>query len=118
MPVTLSPTGRTSGSDTEAWRDVPVACTLGGVELGERTEQWRTLVAKAERREEIGDGVRLSFPVGAELAGEVTALASAKQGCSAFFDFTLHLAPTALQLDVRAPESAAGMPAHLFGASA
>ncbi|MEU0022009.1 MULTISPECIES: heavy metal-responsive transcriptional regulator [Streptomyces] len=116
VPVALSLTR--PGQATESWREAPVACTLGGAELGERTQQWRRLVGKAERREEIDDGVRLSFPSGAELAGEVAALAAAEQGCCAFFDFRLHLTPTALQLEVRAPESAAGMLADLFGVPA
>ncbi|MDT0469739.1 heavy metal-responsive transcriptional regulator [Streptomyces gibsoniae] len=122
VPVTLSPTRPMTGPAPEAergaWRDAPVACTLGGAELGERTEQWRTLVAKADRREEIADGLRLSFPPDAELAGQIAALAAAEQGCCAFFDFTLHLTPTALQLNVRAPESAGGMLADLFGVPA
>ncbi|EMF52983.1 MULTISPECIES: heavy metal-responsive transcriptional regulator [Streptomyces] len=118
VPVTLSPTRPTSGSERETWRDAPVACTLGGAELGERVEQWRTLAGKAEQREEIGDGLRLSFPPEAELAGQLAALAAAEQSCCAFFDFTLHLTPDALQLSVRAPESAAGMLAELFGATA
>ncbi|MFF4963222.1 heavy metal-responsive transcriptional regulator [Streptomyces sp. NPDC001222] len=120
--VTLSPTrpaaDRTVGPDPEEWRDAPVACTLGGAELGERTEQWRALVEKAEQREEITDGLRLSFPPDVELAGRLAALAAAEQGCCAFFDFTLHLTPSAIQLNVRAPENAAGMLAHLFGAPA
>ncbi|GGV48247.1 MerR family transcriptional regulator [Kitasatospora herbaricolor] len=115
VPIELSPTRLAPAA--EPWRDVPVACTLGGAELGERTAQWQQLVGKADGREDIPDGVRLSFPAGAELAGEVAALAAAEQGCCAFFDFTLHLTPTALQLEVRAPESAAGMLADLFGAS-
>ncbi|MET7608941.1 heavy metal-responsive transcriptional regulator [Streptomyces avermitilis] len=115
VPITLSPTR--PSRIAEPWRGTPVACTLGGAELGERTEQWKQLVSKAEGREEIPDGVRLSFPAGAELAGEVAALAAAEQGCCAFFDFTLHLTPAALQLEVRAPESAAGMLADLFGAT-
>ncbi|MFC9679030.1 heavy metal-responsive transcriptional regulator [Streptomyces sp. NPDC056948] len=118
VPVTLSPTRPASGPGAEVWREAPVACTLGGAELGERTEQWRTLVARAERREEIDDGLRLSFPPDADLAGQLAALAAAEQGCCAFFDFTLHLTPDALQLSVRAPESAAGMLADLFGAPA
>ncbi|MPY32933.1 heavy metal-responsive transcriptional regulator [Streptomyces adustus] len=118
VPVTLSPTRPASGSGTEPWRDAPVACTLGGAELGERTEQWRTLVARAGRREEIDGGLRLSFPPDAELAGQLAALATAEQGCCAFFDFTLHLTPASLQLSVRAPQSAAGMLADLFGVPA
>ncbi|MFV5994371.1 heavy metal-responsive transcriptional regulator [Streptomyces sp. NPDC056231] len=116
MPIALSPTRL--APDVEPWRDVPAACTLGGAELGERTEEWRQLVGEAEGREEIPDGVRLVFPASAELAGELAALAVAEQGCCAFFDFTLHLTPTALQLEVRAPESAAGMLADLFGVPA
>ncbi|MFF9141008.1 heavy metal-responsive transcriptional regulator [Streptomyces albogriseolus] len=116
VPIALSPTRLDQA--TESWREIPVACTLGGAELGERTRQWQQLVGKVEGREEIDDGVRLSFPAGADLAGEVAALAAAEQGCCAFFDFRLHLTPTALQLEVRAPESAAGMLADLFGATA
>lgn len=113
IPITLSPSRPTPAA--EPWRDSPVACTLGGAELGERTQQWQQLVGKAEGREEIDDGLRLSFPAGSDLAGEVAALAAAEQGCCAFFDFRLHLTPTTLQLEVRAPESAAGMLADLFG---
>lgn len=89
MPVTLSRTRPAPGPAEEAWRDAPAACTLGGAELGERTEQWRTLVAKAEQREDIEDGLLLSFPPDAALAGQIAALAAAEQGCCAFFDFTL-----------------------------
>ncbi|MFD6597672.1 heavy metal-responsive transcriptional regulator [Streptomyces coelicoflavus] len=118
VPVALSPTRTAPEQDSEAWRQAPVACTLGGAEFGERTEQWRALVGKAERREDVPDGLRLVFPSGAGLAAEVAALAAAEQGCCAFFDFTLHLTPDALLLDVRAPESAEGMLADLFGATA
>ncbi|MFF3015433.1 heavy metal-responsive transcriptional regulator [Streptomyces sp. NPDC057939] len=47
VSIELSPT-RPAQATSEPWRDVPVACTLGGAELGERTEQWRALVGKAE----------------------------------------------------------------------
>ncbi|MEU8840502.1 heavy metal-responsive transcriptional regulator [Streptomyces roseus] len=116
VPIELWPTRLSA--EAEPWREVPVACTLGRAELGERTAQWQQLAAKATGREEIDGGLRLSFPAGAELAGELAALAAAEQVCCAFFDFTLHLTPTALQLEVRAPESAAGMPADLFGGPA
>ncbi|MZE80651.1 heavy metal-responsive transcriptional regulator [Streptomyces xinghaiensis] len=113
VPGRLSPIR--PGQDAASRRDAPVACTLGGAELVERTERWRQLAGRAERREEIPGGVRLSFPAGVELAGEAAALAAAELGCCAFFDFALHLTPAVLHLDVRAPESAAGMLAALFG---
>jgi DNA-binding transcriptional MerR regulator len=106
------------GTGEEAWHDAPVACTLGPAELGVRTRQWRALVSQASRREEAGDGVRLSFPPQAGLAGQLAELAAAEQHCCAFLDFTLHLTPHALQLTVRAPESAAGVLAGLFSGSA
>jgi DNA-binding transcriptional MerR regulator len=116
VPIALSPTRVPPVA--EPWRDAPVACTLGGAELGERTARWRRLAGRAEGREEIPDGMRLTFPAGAEPAGDLAAPAAAEQGCCAFLDFTLHLTPTALQLEVRAPESAAGILADLFGAPA
>lgn len=118
VPVTLSPSRPTPESEQQAWRDAPIACTLGGVELGERTEQWRALIGKAEGQEETDDGMRLSFLPDAELAGRIALLAAAEQSCCAFFDFTLQLTPDTLQLTVRAPEAAAGMLADLFGAPA
>jgi DNA-binding transcriptional MerR regulator len=118
VPVPLSaPRSESREEDPDAWRRAPVACALGGVELGERIEQWRVLVGRAERREDIADGVRIVFPADPELAGQVAALAAAEQGCCGFFDFTLRLTPAAFHLDVRAPASAAGMVAELFGAN-
>lgn len=115
--VELSPTRPPDVAD-EPWREAPVACTLDGAELGERTEQWRALVARASGREETGDGLRLIFPGTPELAGELASLAAAEQGCCAFFDFTLDLAPDRLTLTVRAPEAAGTLLADLFGAAA
>ncbi|WP_158716070.1 hypothetical protein [Streptomyces sp. NRRL B-24720] len=68
-------------------REAPIACTLDGPDLGERTEQLRALLAKSERREAVDDGLRLSFAPDADLAGRRAALAAAEQGCCAYFDF-------------------------------
>lgn len=114
--IELSPT-RPAGPADEPWREMPVACTLGGAELGERTAQWQALITRATSREEIADGVRLTFPSTAELAAELASLAAAEQDCCAFFDFTLNLAPARLTLTVRAPEAAGSLLADLFGAT-
>ncbi|MBO0822512.1 MAG: heavy metal-responsive transcriptional regulator [Actinobacteria bacterium] len=112
-PLTLSPT-----REDQQPRDVPVACTLGAAEVGERIAQWRELVGYAQRHEEIPDGVRLFFPASPDLAARVAALACAEQDCCAFFDFTLHLSTDALRLDVRTPATAKGMLADLLGVTA
>ncbi|MEV8312433.1 hypothetical protein AB0P36_35445 [Streptomyces flavidovirens] len=95
-----------------------MACTLDASRLGERTEQWQRLAGKATRREEIPDGLRLTFPSTPELASEMASLAAAEQECCSFFDFTLHLTPAELVLTVRAPEAAGSLLADLFGAVA
>lgn len=122
VPVELSPTRPPATSPApagagESWRQAPVACTLGGDELGERTAQWRALIARATEHQEVPNGVRLTFPSTPELAAELSSLAAAEQGCCAFFDFTLHLAPTALTLTVQAPEAAKSLLSDLFGAA-
>ncbi|MEU9859489.1 MerR family transcriptional regulator [Streptomyces sp. NPDC047971] len=116
VPVELRPIASAPEPGAEAWRDAPVSCTLDGRELGERTERWRALVARARQQETIEDGLRFSFPADPVLAGRIAELAVAEQSCCAFFDFTLHLTPDGLRLDVRAPEGASGMAADLFGA--
>ncbi|WP_109505608.1 MerR family transcriptional regulator [Nocardioides speluncae] len=117
VELTMSPPLDQDGREDLAWRETPVACTLTGAQLVERTEQWQALLAQASDRQDVADGVRVTFPASAELAGEVAALAVAEQGCCAFFDFTLHLSPDRLELAVRAPEAAAPLMADLFGAT-
>ncbi|GLV95111.1 MULTISPECIES: MerR family transcriptional regulator [Streptomyces] len=115
--VELSPT-RPQDTVGEPWREVPVACTLGSADLGERTAQWQALVAQASERETIPEGLHLAFPSTPELAAELAALAATEQDCCTFFDFTLSLAPAQLTLTVRAPEAAGPLLADLFGATA
>ncbi|MEV7443030.1 MerR family transcriptional regulator [Streptomyces sp. NPDC091204] len=114
-PVMVELSTRPRGAAHEPWREAPVACTLGGAELGERTAQWQALVAQATNREEIADGIRLTFPSTPELAAELAAMAAAEQDCCAFFDCTLSLAPARLTLTVCAPEAADSLLADLFG---
>ncbi|MGX1885347.1 heavy metal-responsive transcriptional regulator [Streptomyces sp. NPDC055287] len=102
----------------EAWRDAPVACTLGVPEREGRTQEWRQVVEESEAREEMSDGLRLTFPATADPAGRLAALAAAEQGCCSFFDFTLHLSPAVLELTVRAPEAAAPLLTDVFGMTA
>ncbi|SNQ52112.1 Transcriptional regulator, MerR family (fragment) [Frankia canadensis] len=116
MPLTLSPVR--PAADEQAGRDAPVACTLHGDEQAECAGQWRELLGQAVSREEIADGLRLTFPSGPGLAGRLAALAAAEQDCCAFFAFGFELAANALVLTVRAPQSAAVLLADLFAATA
>ncbi|MGW2205567.1 MerR family transcriptional regulator [Streptomyces sp. NPDC001774] len=99
----------------EARWHTPVACTLDGPALTERTTQWRALATEADHRERTDDGVRLSFPPREGLAARIADLAAAEQNCCPFLDFTLHLTPPSLHLTVEAPEGAAEILSDLFG---
>jgi hypothetical protein len=104
--------------DDQAWQTAPVACTLSSGEQTERAAQWHRLLQEADSREEIVNGLRLTFPPGPDLAARVAALAAAEQDCCVFFAFTLQVTPTGLVLTVRAPETATSLLADLFGVSA
>ncbi|MFD0147503.1 MULTISPECIES: MerR family transcriptional regulator [unclassified Streptomyces] len=110
-----TPAGQPESPRHEARRHTPVACTLDGPALTERTTQWRALATEADHRERTDEGVRLSFPPREGLAARIADLAAAEQNCCPFLDFTLHLTPPSLHLTVRAPEGAAGMLSELFG---
>lgn len=116
VPVSLTtvrPQGLESGG---AGSPEPIACTLGGDEVGERVREWQGVVERAHGRREIPGGLILTFPADhPQLAAEI---AAAEQRCCAFFRFTLHLTPGALELTVEAPTEAQPLLADLFRATA
>ncbi|MFI1956150.1 MerR family transcriptional regulator [Streptomyces xinghaiensis] len=117
LPADISPSPgrRAPGTTTERWRTAPVACSLSGDGLRERTARWRQLVDGA-LRERIDDGTRLTVP--AERAADIAALATAEQQCCPFFDFRLHLDGSVLHLEVRASGEGAALLTELFGPAA
>jgi DNA-binding transcriptional MerR regulator len=111
VDVVLSPSRQAAANETERWRSAPVACSLTGDGLSERTAQWREVVDGAVRTE-IPDGLRLTLP--SERTASVAALAAAEQRCCPFFDFRLHLDGQALHLEVRAPAEGIALLTELF----
>jgi hypothetical protein len=81
--------------------------------MSTRTAEWRALTEDATRRQQISDGVRLSWP--AARVAELAALAAAEQQCCPFFDFRLHLDGPVVHLEVRAPADAAELLRDLVG---
>ena len=92
---------------------LPIACTLGPDQIGDRLTQWREATAGATHHP-INDGLRLTLP--AERAATLTALAVAEQQCCPFFDFRLHLDGPVVHLEARAPSDVAPLLDHLFAA--
>ncbi|HEY9331971.1 MAG TPA: MerR family transcriptional regulator [Streptomyces sp.] len=115
VDVVLSPSRQAADQDAERWRSAPVACSLTGDGLGERTLQWHQAIDGAVRTY-IPDGLRLTLPSARTAA--VAALAADEQQCCPFFDFRLHLDGQELHLEVRAPADGTGLLTDLFGSAA
>ncbi|WP_442813040.1 hypothetical protein [Streptomyces sp. NBC_01800] len=113
VDVVLAPTRQ--AAEAEAWSTAPVACSLTGDGLHERTVQWREAVDGAVRTA-VPEGLRLTLPV--ERTARVAELAAAEQQCCPFFDFRLHLDGSRLHLEVRAPAGGASLLTDLFGPAA
>lgn len=111
-PATTLPLVDTTATDGE-----PIVCTLHPDHIPARMDDWQHLLAHAVSQQPIADGVSLQFPVDADLAGQLTTLAAAEQGCCNFFQFTLHVTADALQLQVTAPPDAQPVIASLLGTS-
>ncbi|MGW4628150.1 MerR family transcriptional regulator [Streptomyces rubiginosohelvolus] len=112
VDVVLSPGRRAAGEEAERWRAAPVACSLSGDGLHERTARWREAVAGATRAA-VPRGVRLTLPI--DRVARVAELAAAEQECCPFFDFRLHLDGPHLHLEVRAPADGSALLSDLFG---
>jgi DNA-binding transcriptional MerR regulator len=111
-PVDVVLTPSRQAAEAEGWRTAPVACSLTGEGLHERTAQWREAVDGAVRTA-VPDGLRLTMPV--DRTARVAELAAAEQQCCPFFDFRLHLDGPRLHLEVRAPADGAPPLTDLFG---
>jgi DNA-binding transcriptional MerR regulator len=94
----------------------PIACTLDAGERVGRMDDWTGLLASASSRTPIADGIRVTFPSRAGMAGEVAELAALEQQCCSFFTFTLDITADAVVLEVRAPQEAAALVVSVFGA--
>ncbi|WP_318196747.1 MerR family transcriptional regulator [Streptomyces sp. MCL20-2] len=114
VDVALSPGREVAEQETERWRAAPVACSLSGDGLRERTARWREAVAGATRAA-VPEGLRLTLPVGR--VTRVAGLAAAEQECCPFFDFRLHLDGPYLHLEVRAPADGGALLTDLFGSA-
>ncbi|MYQ39214.1 DNA-binding transcriptional regulator, MerR family [Streptomyces sp. LamerLS-316] len=115
VDVVLAPSRQAAPAEAERWRTAPVACSLTGEGLGERTDRWREAVDGAVRTA-LPEGLRLTLPV--ERTGRVAELAAAEQQCCPFLDFRIHLDGPHLHLEVRAPAEGARLLNDLFGPAA
>lgn len=84
--------------------DMPIACTLNGVEFAEREQMLQTeLVGLVERVEELADGVRLW--VSAESTPKILDFINFERNCCRFFEFDWRFSADngPIWLDIRGP---------------
>jgi DNA-binding transcriptional MerR regulator len=109
-PVALT-AGPAAGAGAE-----PIACTLDPAAVPERTAEWQRALGYVTSRDAVDGGIRLQLRPDAPL-GDLTRLATAEQGCCAFFSFALTVDSRGTALEVRAPADAQDLVTAVFGAA-
>jgi hypothetical protein len=94
---------------------IPIACSLDANAMGDRLQEWQTLLARSSAREPTDSGYRLTFARDASLASALADLATREIECCPFFVFAIRMTNDGLQFDVEAPEDARELVATLFG---
>jgi MerR family copper efflux transcriptional regulator len=95
--------------------EVPIACTLGPDSLRGQVEAWQALLAHAERRTPLEEGVRVELGAGTPVQ-ELVRLVAAEQDCCQFMRFAITVDTRGVGLEVRGPADARQIIESLFGA--
>ncbi len=96
---------------------VPIACTLASASMRGRLDNWRALLHHVVHREQIDDGVRVTFGAATPL-DELIGLTAAEQDCCQFFSFAITVDTRGVALEVRSPQEALDVVNTLFGVPA
>lgn len=97
--------------------EVPIACSLGTADVGQRVDDWSEVLRGVVRREPMAGGVRLVFDGVGRLTA-VSELAAAEHECCPFFSFTVTVDGRGLGLEVRAPADGQDILTAVFGTAA
>jgi MerR family copper efflux transcriptional regulator len=90
-----------------------IACSLTGDGQRERLNEWKSLLAVAESREELPNGMRFRFRP--DLAERVRSLAAAERECCSFLRFDAAEAEDGLLLTVETERSGQEALRFIFG---
>jgi hypothetical protein len=104
---------------TETHSDIPIACTLpaDGGDLTVRVDEWRALLSHATGREELDDGIAVTFAHDAARTVELARLLAAEYACCSFATFAMVLDDRGVRLEVRTPPQARAFLSTVFGQS-
>ncbi|HET9052158.1 MAG TPA: hypothetical protein VFO60_10680 [Candidatus Dormibacteraeota bacterium] len=78
--------------------DAPIACTLSAAELADRGRAWSRVLAFAVAREEVPDGMRITFDDVPGVTEALTRLVALEAECCRWMAMTLRPAPPTLHI--------------------
>lgn len=79
-----------------------IACSLDGMGQQARLREWTELLAHADAREQVADGVRYSFAAADGLEPRIRDLAAAEEACCAFLEFEVSRTGERIEMTVTA----------------
>ena len=91
-----------------------VACSLEAGAVAERIQTWRDVLRPASEREQLSNGVRVTFARDVDVTA-IADLASAEQTCCNFFDFKIGISNNSVTLEITGPEDAQELIASFAG---
>jgi hypothetical protein len=95
----------------------PIACTLDadGGDRTERLREWHAVLVAATGREEIDEGIAVTFDHDIARTAELGRLLAAEYACCSFASYQLTIDARGVRLEVRTPPEARDGFAAVFG---
>ena len=79
----------------------PIACTLSAADLRDRGEAWRRVLTFATSRDDVDDGVLITFGDVPGVAGTLAQLAALEAECCPWMTMTVSSSPPTLRIASR-----------------
>ncbi len=95
----------------------PVVCTLDadGGNMTDRLGQWQTILGQATGREEIEEGVAVTFAHDVARTAELARLLAAEYSCCSFASYHLTIDARGVRMEIHTPPEARDALAAVFG---
>jgi hypothetical protein len=104
---------------TVAPQGQPIQCTLDadGGDMAGRLGEWQTILGQATGREEIDEGIAVTFGHDIARTAELARLLAAEYSCCSFASYHLVIDARGVRMEVHAPPEARPALAAVFGAT-
>jgi hypothetical protein len=109
-----------TGRPTIAADGQPIMCTLDadGGDMAERLHDWRAILAQANGRETLDNGVAVTFDHDVARTADLARLMASEYACCSFGSYHLTIDGHGVRMEIRVPPEAHGAFAAVFGDAA